>query len=299
MSGPSWVVFITENGNHTNILTMHIYGLDLTSAPSHDKPITCASGKFESGVLYVGDIENLHNFSEFEAFLNRPGPWHAGMDFPFGQPAKLIKNLAWGDSWETYVRKVGTMTMEDFVQTLDTYRSVRAKGDKQHPRAVDRKARSQSPMTLYYTPVGRMFFRAAPYLLKSGASVLPCHPTDDNRIVVEVYPALVARKWIGKRSYKTDTKAKQSAEHRAARQVIVDGICTQCQTRYGFHLNLDDSLSILVVDDPSGDQLDSVLCAIQAAWSYMQRAKGYGIPANCDPLEGWIVDPDMVDRLPG
>jgi hypothetical protein len=62
---------------------------------------------------------------------------------------------------------------------------------------------------------------------------------------------------------------------------------------------LNDAQTIEVVADPSGDKLDSVLCAVQAAWAYTRRANGYGIPANCDPLEGWIVDPNMVDRLPG
>jgi hypothetical protein len=280
---------------------MQIYGLDLTSAPSHNKPITCARCQFDSGpgVLYVRELSALTDFDEFEGFLNQPGHWLAGMDFPFGQPAKLIKNLAWGNSWADYVRKLAAITMDDFVLTLDTYRSARAKGDKQHLRAVDRHARSQSPMTLYYTPVGRMFFRAAPYLLNSGVSVLPCHPTDDSRIIVESYPALVARKWIGRRSYKTDTKAKQSAEHRAARLAIADGIRTQCHAHYGFRLAIHDSLSAQIVTDPSGDTLDAVLCAIQAAWAYTRRANGYGIPANCDPMEGWIVDPHMVDRLPG
>jgi hypothetical protein len=144
-----------------------------------------------------------------------------------------------------------------------------------------------------------MFFRAASYLLKSGASIIPCRPSDDSRIVIEAYPALVARKWIGRRSYKTDTKAKQSAEHRAARQAIADGIRTQCYARYSLQLDLNESHFGQLVADPSGDKLDSVLCAIQAAWAYTKRASGYGIPANCDPLEGWIVDPDMVDRLPG
>jgi hypothetical protein len=47
------------------------------------------------------------------------------------------------------------------------------------------------------------------------------------------------------------------------------------------------------IDDPMGDTLDALLCAIQAAWAYTQREHGYGIPATCDPLEGWIVDPEM------
>ena len=49
-----------------------------------------------------------------------------------------------------------------------------------------------------------------------------------------------------------------------------------------------------MVQDPTGDQLDAVLCAIQAAWAYSQAAQNYGIPPDCDPVEGWIVDPNLL-----
>lgn len=45
------------------------------------------------------------------------------------------------------------------------------------------------------------------------------------------------------------------------------------------------------LDDPKGDKLDAVLCAMQAAWSWSQRQARYGVPNDCDLLEGWIVDP--------
>jgi hypothetical protein len=47
-----------------------------------------------------------------------------------------------------------------------------------------------------------------------------------------------------------------------------------------------------LVDDASGDSLDAVLCLLQAAWGQQQFAMGdrlYGLPADLDPLEGWIV----------
>lgn len=37
------------------------------------------------------------------------------------------------------------------------------------------------------------------------------------------------------------------------------------------------------------------MCAIQAAWAHQQRDRGYGIPQGCDRLEGWIVDPSLLD----
>ena len=40
--------------------------------------------------------------------------------------------------------------------------------------------------------------------------------------------------------------------------------------------------------DASGDELDAVLCLVQAAWA-AAREPGYGLPAQIDPLEGWIV----------
>jgi hypothetical protein len=48
------------------------------------------------------------------------------------------------------------------------------------------------------------------------------------------------------------------------------------------------------IADDTGDKLDSVLCAIQAAWAFNRRATNYGIPLGVDPIEGWIVDPEMI-----
>jgi hypothetical protein len=52
-----------------------------------------------------------------------------------------------------------------------------------------------------------------------------------------------------------------------------------------------DTLAADFIADPSGDKLDAVLCAVQTAWACSQA--DYGIPAECLPAEGWIVDPDM------
>lgn len=81
-------------------------------------------------------------------------------------------------------------------------------------------------MTLYGTPVGKMFNQGAPRLLKSRVSILPSRPTNGNSIVVEAYPKLVAMKWIGKHGYKNDTKKKQTDEQKTARSEIVSRLCS-------------------------------------------------------------------------
>lgn len=49
-----------------------------------------------------------------------------------------------------------------------------------------------------------------------------------------------------------------------------------------------------LADDPSGDGLDALLCAIQAAWGYTERDHDFGAPASgYDRLEGWICDPAL------
>jgi hypothetical protein len=56
---------------------------------------------------------------------------------------------------------------------------------------------------------------------------------------------------------------------------------------------MTDEMAEELVDDAMGDELDAVLCAVQAGWAYLGRENGYGIPGGCDRGEGWIVDSYM------
>lgn len=270
---------------------MKLYGLDFTSAPSRRKPITCAGGVIVAGRLHLEDLNTFTHFTEFKNFLNRPGPWVAGFDFPFGQPRKLIQYLGWPLSWEGYVQGVARLGKTGFEQTLAAYRQAHPPGEKQPRRATDEKANARSPMMWYGVPVGKMFFEGAPRLLEAGVSVVPCRPTDDSRICIEVYPRLVAKKYQGQRGYKNDTRAKQTSAQTMARQDLVNALLSeQLQADYGFSVELSDTLITKLVQDPSGDSLDAVLCFIQAAWAYRHN---FTVPAACDALEGWIFDPEL------
>jgi len=275
---------------------MRIYGVDFTSAPRRGKPITVAVCDFAGGVLHVRDYERLGDFPQFEAFLAREGEWVAGLDFPFGQPRKLIDNLGWPQDWEDYVMLVDAMGKQAWVDTVKDYMALRPRGDKLHFRAADRLCNAQSPMKMSFVPVGRMFFQGAPRLAVSGANILPNRPTDDPRTVLEVYPALVARKLVGRGSkYKSDNRDQQTDMARRKREAVLDGLMAACEGLYGFSLDVPEARQAALVDDPTGDMLDTVLGAVQAAWGYTQRDRNYGIPVEVDPLEGWIVDPQLLE----
>jgi hypothetical protein len=271
---------------------MTIYGFDFTSAPSRNKPITCAVCELQDALLCIQDCLKLTSFEDFEAFLRSDGPWLAALDFPFGQPRKLISNLGWPETWEGYTQIVASMDKKEFEETLKCYREGRPTGDKQHLRATDVHTGARSPMMLHRVPVGKMFFEGATRLLRSGVSVLPSRSTEDNRIVVEGYPALVARRFIGKRSYKSDERGKQTKDRELARREIVSGLrSSEMVDWYGFGVEFSEEMGERLVGDAMGDELDAILCGVQSGWAYMQRDRGCGIPEVCERMEGWMVDP--------
>lgn len=269
---------------------MHIYGLDFTSSPSRRKPITCACCELYDTILTVKSCLKLTSFNEFETFLRSDGPWLAALDFPFGQPRKLIANLGWPHNWQGYMSIIASMSKAEFEDTLHSYRASRLPGDKLHLRATDQLAGAISPMMLHRVPVGKMFFQGATRLLNSPISILPCRPTPDNRIVVEGYPAQVARKLIGRRSYKSDMRGQQTFDRETARREIVRGLRSErLAGRYGLSMAMSDESEEMLLQDGMGDMLDAVLCAVQAGWAYIERKRGYGIPVGCDRDEGWIM----------
>jgi len=177
---------------------MLIYGIDFTSAPSRNNPITCSHCRLQDDVLIVTDLLPFNDWNEFEGLLNYNGHWIAGIDFPFGQPKKLIINLNWPESWEQYVKRVSSLSKEEFERCLTTYKNSRAYGDREHRRITDVRAGSLSPMKLYGVPVGKMFFQGARRLLESNNSIVPCLRRESNGVVIEAYPGLVASNLIGR-----------------------------------------------------------------------------------------------------
>src|SRR3712207_6451105 len=146
------------------------------------------------------------------------------------------------------------------------FRSSRPYGKKWRYRLADRRSGSSSAMMLFRVPVGKMFFRGAPRLLRSGVSVEPCRPNGDPRVAVEAYPAVVARRLVGRAPYKRDG-VPDTPERRAARRRLVAGLRTDAMREaYGFGVSIGRRWQDRFAREPGADTLDSLLCAVQAAW---------------------------------
>jgi hypothetical protein len=255
----------------------NIYGIDFTSSPSKSKPITVAVCELRDSRLSVAAVRELTCFPQFVDFLCDGDDWTAGMDFPFGQPRALVKNLGWPDSWSDYVMLVGQMERSEFINCMRKYQDGRPTGDKRHFREVDRKAGACSPMQLDYIPVAKMFFEGAPRLLASHCDVIPFQSAPrSSKKLVEAYPSLVARNCVGKKKYKTDNRKKQNAEQRGVRKQIADTVAPPCggsmiEILYGLSVILADNVRSNCINDGTGDCLDAVLCAVQAAWAHKTR----------------------------
>jgi hypothetical protein len=269
---------------------MRIYGIDFTSAPSKKKPITCLECTLHGAVLHAGPLISLPDFRAFEELLAGAGPWIAGIDFPFGQSRRFIENIGWPQDWRSYVEHAASLGRQGFCDALTEYRRDRPYGDKEHLRLVDRIAGSISPQKLFGVPVGKMFYEGARRLLASGVHIPGLHHGDQNRIVVEAYPGILVRTLFGKASYKQDDKTKQTLEQLAARESILGGLVNgKARDVYGVTVSAPSSLA----KDPTGDELDALLCAVQAAWAWTHREQAFGMPEGTDQLEGWIADPSV------
>jgi len=239
---------------------MRILGVDFTSAPRAAKPIVVAVAALQRSGLEISSVEALPDFASFERLLQEPGPWVGGFDFPFGLPRELVRDLGWPRKWRALVGLCGGLTRGEFRAILDVYRATRPAGRQYAHRRTD----------------ALMFQEGAPRLADAGVHVPGLAEGDRSRVALEAYPGLLARSILGRASYKNDSKAKQTPDRRAARARLVSTL----------ELKTTPKIRSRLVEDATGDTVDAVLCAIQAARA-MKKPR-YGIPRSVG-CEGWIV----------
>jgi hypothetical protein len=268
-----------------------LVGCDFSSAPTRRKPIVLALGGSAGGRVQLDRLLPLATLDEFEDWLRQPGPWLGAFDLPFGLPRELVEQLGWPLAWPALMTHYAGLSRAEIRQTFAAFCAARPVGGKFAHRATDGPAGSSPSMKWVNPPVAWMLHAGVPRLLAAGVHLPGLHDGDRSRVALEAYPGLLAREVLGKRSYKSDDRLKQTPERLIARKDLITAL-EMGQSRLGLRLKLTHAQRDTLVDDASGDGLDAVLCLMQAAWAQAQHAQGtalYGLPAAMDPLEGWIV----------
>jgi hypothetical protein len=265
-----------------------LVGCDFSSTPTLRKPIVLALGRETRGRVVLDRIEKIPTLEGFAAWLAQPGDWVGGFDFPFGLPRELVEHLGWPVQWRECIAHYAQLSRAQIRETFASFCDARPAGGKFAHRAFDKLAGSSPSMKWVNPPVAYMLHAALPPLIAAGVHMPGLHEGDPRRVALEAYPGLLARELIGKRSYKSDEKAKQTPERLIARKDLVTAL-EHGQTRLGLALKLSNSQRDALAHDATGDSLDAVLCMVQAAWAVRQGAPRYGLPERFDPLEGWIL----------
>ncbi len=276
-----------------------LVGCDFSSAPTRSKPIVLAWGHLRGQAVVLERLEFLPSLTAFEQWLQQPGGWIGGFDLPFGLPRELLETLGWPLQWQACMQHFAGLSRAEIRGAFAAFCDARPVGGKFAHRACDRPAGSSPSMKWVNPPVAFMLHAGVPRLMAAGVTMAGLHmpvqaATDvvpHRRVALEAYPGLLAREILGNRSYKSDDRSKQTAERLIARKDVLTAL-EAGQTRLGLRLKLTHAQRDALVDDAKGDALDAALCLVQAAWGSQKHAQGdplYGLPADLDPLEGWIV----------
>ena len=268
-----------------------LLGCDFSSSPGRHKPIVLALGERRGSRVVLQRLERFDTLDAWGAWLAQPGHWVGGFDLPFGLPRELVEQLGWPLAWLDCMAHYRTLTREQIRSTFAAFCAARPVGGKFAHRATDGPAGSSPSMKWVNPPVAYMLHAGLPLLLDAGVHLPGLHTGDATRVALEAYPGLLAREVLGRRSYKSDTRAQQTPERLLARKDLVTAL-EQGRTRLGLQLKLSHAQRDALADDARGDSLDAVLCLLQAAWAERAHAAGdplYGLPPQLDPLEGWIA----------
>lgn len=289
----------------------------------------CVPAGSAVALVEVESLRAFQDFRGFEDWLATPGPWVAALDLPFGLPRDLLAHWGWcaptpehdapvpdhdapaadpdahlpRSDWGAVTRRLASLDRAALVARLRAFCDARPAGGKFAHRRTDGPAGSSPSMKWVNPPVALMLHEGAPRLLRAGVHLPGLGVAGDaRRVALEGYPGLVARALVGRVSYKSDDRSQQTEARAAVRLQIVQcleagaamasmsaapGVGPAFRLEQGFRLAAPVREACL--EDGTGDSLDAVLCVALAAWGLRRQQTGWGLPADTDPLEGWIV----------
>lgn len=269
-----------------------LLGCDFSSSPSQRKHIVLAWGEAAGDRVVLKRLQLLSTLAAFSECLHTPGPWVGGFDLPFGLPRELVETLGWPTDWLACMRHFAQLSRDDIRAQFAGFCNSRPVGGKFAHRATDLPAASSPSMKWVNPPVAFMMHAGVPLLLQAGVHFPGLHQGDTQRVALEAYPGMWARRVLQRQSYKNDAAAKQTTERLLARKNLLHALVWG-HADLPVRLKLSSAMADALVDDASGDSLDAVICMMQAAWAQQQFLNGdpeYGLPPDLDRLEGWILN---------
>lgn len=269
-----------------------LFGCDFSSAPARRKPIVVAEGERSGDRVVLTGLRRFATLDSWGDWLCATPAWVGGFDFPFSLPRELVEQLGWPVQWEPLMTHYASLGRAEIRDTFAAFCAARPVGGKFAHRAADGPAGSSPSMKWVNPPVAYMLHAGVPRLLAAGARIPGLHPgKGPGRVALEAYPGLLARELIARRSYKSDDLVKQTPARLAARTDLLAAL-EGGTSRLGLQLAITAAQRAEILADARGDDIDAMLCLVQAAWG-LQRADssgpGYGLPDAFDELEGWIV----------
>ena len=267
-----------------------LLGCDFSSSPTRRKPIVLAWGRCQGARVHLDRLQRCDSLTEWGQVMAQEAEWVGGFDLPFGLPRALVAHLNWPQTWRACMDHYASLDRAQIRATFKAFCDARPVGQKFAHRATDGPAGSSPSMKWVNPPVAFMLHAGVPVLIQAGVHFPGLHAGDTRRVALEAYPGLLARAVLGGRSYKSDDRAKQTPERLIARKDLIHTM--EMGQALEMRLVLSHAQRDALVQDASGDSLDAVLCLMQAAWAAQRRAQGdalCGLPAQLDPLEGWIV----------
>jgi hypothetical protein len=235
-----------------------VYGVDFSGAADAGKKIWITKGMIDGEALRIeacyqgadlpgSDVARDPCLAALRDFIARETDSAIGLDFPFGLPRELVKM----DTWEDFA-----VSFPDCYASPEVFRETcRAATDgSELKRVTDRE--SHTPFSPYNIRLYRQTYFGisnvlAPVVRDQVACVLPMQTAlPDKPWILEICPASTL-----KREYLYWPYKGKSHEHREGRARILAAI------EQSAHLSLSDALRSVILDDPGGDALDSVIAA--------------------------------------
>ena len=263
-----------------------IYGIDFSGAKNAGSKIWIASAIIVENALRIEDCYQAKDLPDSAAERNRClGALRSfisvqkacafGLDFPFSLPKKLIK----ANSWEEFI-----LAFANRYPDAEQFRKICwvTAGNREERRDTDEI--SQTPLSAYNLRLFRQTYFGirdilAPLVRDKLASVLPMQSaTPDKPWLIEVCPASTLRQMRLPLRYKNIRK-----ENRAARTNILEGI-----EKTGIITLKQPSLRAIILDDPGGDALDSVIASFATFRAIGSLADSSVSMTSNSMLEGYV-----------